>query len=150
MKYITLKRLALISVLMFAACAGTSSFADSSCALALPPLDAAVSGNHGQYLFVFPRKVTASFSGCQTMWDEQGRKVFVMRFSDGTLNEYSYTDFARGPITTVCKYEKERLSASSPAECSNYKDVKGGLLNVAPEDEPPVPRERDARLKRKN
>jgi hypothetical protein len=81
------------------------------------------------------------------MWDELGRKVFVFRFTEGVLREYSLTDYSDGSKPMVCKYAKQRLSADSSKDCSPYEDVKSGLLNVAPEDEPIVPEGRDPRLK---
>jgi hypothetical protein len=79
------------------------------------------------------------------MWDERGRKVSVFQFIEGILKQYSITDHSPDAKAMVCKYEHERLSSGSPKECSAYEDVKNGLLNVAPEDEPLVPKERDAR-----
>lgn len=145
MKDKTIKRFASIA-LPILVLATESCFADDTCALNFPPLDAAVSGNHGEYLFVFPRKVPPSFSGCQIMWDEQGNKVSVFRFSSGALNEFSFTEPSRSHDTIVCKYKNERLTTNSPKECSAYEDVKDGLLNVDPSEEPLVPKERDARL----
>jgi hypothetical protein len=124
-----------------------NSRAADSCALEKPPHDAAVSGNHGSYYFVYPRHVTPTFTGCQTMWDEMGRKVYVYRFLNGELIRYSLTDYASSSAKIICKYRNRSLTADSPPECSAYDSVKGGLLNVELADEPPVPKERDPRLR---
>src|SRR5882757_4243871 len=103
------------------------SFGANTCSLDGPPPDAAVSANHGNFFFVYPRTVARSYSGCQTMWDELGRKVFVFRFTEGVLREYSLTDYSDGSKPMVCKYAKQRLSADSSKDCSPYEDVKSGL-----------------------
>jgi hypothetical protein len=124
-----------------------NSVAADSCSLVKPPHDAAVSGNHGSYYFAYPRHVTATFTGCQMLWDELGRKVYVYRFRNGELVGYTLTDYANGSSKIICKYRNRSLTADSQPECSAYDSVKNGLLNVELEDEPPVPKERDPRLR---
>jgi hypothetical protein len=146
------RRLPSILLMIFAGCLSMPSLADNTCSPDGPPPDAAVSANHGSFFFVYPRAVSRSYSGCQTMWDELGRKIFVFRFTEGVLQEYSLMDYsgAGGSKPMVCKYAKKRLGADSPKDCSPYEDAKSGLLNVAPEDEPPVPADRDPRLRRQS
>ncbi len=141
------RRFSSILLMILSGCSSLPSFGADTCSLDGPPPDAAVSANHGSFFFVYPRTVARSYSGCQTMWDELGRKVFVFRFTEGVLHEYSLTEYSGGSKPMVCKYLEQRLSADSSKDCSAYEDVKTGLLNVAPEDEPVVPESRDPRLK---
>jgi hypothetical protein len=122
-------------------------FAVDSCSLEKPPLDAAVSGNHGSYFFVYPRHVSSGYTGCQAMWDELGRKIFEFRFLRGELQEYSLVDFSANGARIVCRYDRGYISTRSSKDCSQYPDVMNGLRNVEKVDEPPVPKERDARLR---
>lgn len=145
-------KLLLLSLLLLSGIGFSSEgLAAGSCSLEKPPTDAAVSGNHGTYFFVYPRHVAPNYSGCQTMWDELGRKVYVYYFQEGQLMNYSLFDYAdspAAPIIKLCKYRGQSLDPESPKDCSSYESVKHGLLNVEPEDEPPVPRDRDPRAKR--
>jgi hypothetical protein len=142
----TLRLLTSTLLLLVAACWGLPAFAQNACSFNVPPRDSAVSANDGRFYFVYPRKVTATYTGCQTMWDELGRKVFLFRFKQGTLTEYWLADYSSNAKRETCKYHRGAVSPSSSKECPAYEDVKHGLLTVAPQDEPPVPRERDARL----
>ena len=124
------------------------SLAADSCAINKPPHDAAISGNHGSYFFVYPRHVSPSYSGCQIMWDELGRKVLVFRFREGKLLTYSSIDYSEAPPTTKsCSYRNGSPTPGVTPDCPPYDSIKDGLLNVDPADEPPVPKERDARLR---
>src|SRR5215475_14243766 len=129
MKYVRTKPFFLLCLLLFAACWGKPTFAQTACSLNWPPADAAVSGNHGEYVFIYPRKVAAGYTGCQIMWDELGRKVFVYKFVKGMVREESltlYSDSGKSE-SEICKYEGEHLSAISPKDCSAYEDIKDGL-----------------------
>jgi hypothetical protein len=137
----------LVMIILLGCISWRNSVAADSCSLVKPPHDAAVSGNHGSYYFAYPRHITATFTGCQTLWDELGRKVYVYRFRNGELIRYSLTDYANDSSNIVCKYRNRSLTADSPPECSAYDSVKSGLLNVELADEPPVPKERDPRLR---
>lgn len=140
-----MKLLPLASLIFCAALAGQTRAAGDSCRLAYPPRDAAVSGDHGSYYFVFPRHVSSDYSGCQIMWDEQGRQVFIFRFLKGKLTQYSMVDHAVPKTTKLCKYDGQSLAAGSSSECPTFDSVKGGLPNVEPEDEPKIPKDRDPR-----
>lgn len=86
------------------------------------------------------------FTGCQTMWDELGRKIFVLYFQEGRLKQYSLTDYSGHQASEICTYDNGKLIASSPQSCTPYEHMKDGLGYIAPAYEPPVPKERDARL----
>jgi len=150
MKYFLTKSVLLLWMLLFALWSGEPAFAQTACSLRAPPSDAAVTGDHGSFYFVYPRKVTPAYTGCQTMWDELGRAVFVFRFTKGVLTEYSLTDYSGESKSQLCKYEHKRLSVGSPLDCSAYDDVRQGLLNGEPDEDPAVPKARDARLKHPN
>jgi hypothetical protein len=126
----------------------TPGRADSWCSLKSAPMDAAVSENHGMYSFVYPRTLTPSFAGWQTMWDELGRKVFVLTFTDGELRQYSFSDYSRGFKTHRCKYEGGKAMGNGGAEaCPQYDSLKHGMLTAPADQEPSVPKERDPRLR---
>ena len=137
----------LLLLTLLLSCRSTPGQAAESCALRGPPPDAGVTANHGSFFFVYPRAVGASYTGCQTMWDELGRRVFVFRFINGALKEYSLTDYYSGKVKSrVCKYKDERLAGTSSTDCPAYEDVKRGLT-VTPEEEPPISKEKDLRQK---
>lgn len=120
--------------------------AENTCSLDYPPHDAAVNQIHGSFFFIYPRKIPPLFTGCQTMWDELGRKTFVLYFNEGNLNKYLLTDYSGHETSEICNYENDKLTSSSSSSCSSYEDMKNGLYYIAPEYEPSVPRNRDARL----
>jgi hypothetical protein len=145
-----ISKLLILPLLLLGIGFSSEGLAAQSCSLEAPPTDAAVSGNHGSYFFVYPRYVAPHYTGCQTMWDELGRKVHVYHFHEGHLRDYSLFDYAdgpAGPIVKLCRYRAQSLCPDSPKDCSSYESVKSGILNVEPADEPKVPRDRDPRLK---
>jgi hypothetical protein len=126
---------------------GRSAPAQSTCSLEKPPTDAAVNENHGSFFFVYPRTVDiTSFTGCQIMWDEVARQVFILHFSAGVLTEYSSTDYSATSKRILCRYKRGHLVHGNSSDCPGFEAVKRGVLNVSAEEEPPVPRDRDARI----
>jgi hypothetical protein len=126
---------------------GSSALAQSTCSLEKPPTDAAVNENHGSFFFVYPRTVdTTSYTGCQIMWDELGRQVLVLHFSDGVLTEYSSTDYSATSQVILCRYKRGHLVHGNSSDCAGFEALKRGILNTSAEKEPPVPRDRDARI----
>ena len=81
------------------------------------------------------------------MWDELGRRVLVLRFAKGLLQRYSQTDYSDKVASIDCEYKNGQPVVTNPADCSAYEDLKRGL-NIAPDEEPPVPNEKDLRRKR--
>ena len=119
----------------------SEALAENTCALKLPPKFSAISADHGAFFFVYPRKIQHHFTGCQTMWNEQGKKAFVLRFKNGTLVKYS-SSYGSG-IQAACDYRKGKLAIKNSGNCPDYQDVKNGLLNVDQSDEPEIPKDRD-------
>jgi len=128
-------------------CLNKVSFAVNTCEINKPPANSAVSENHGEYFFIFPRFISADFSGCQIMWDEAGKKYMTFKFSNGVLDWYQIHQAADITEPVRCSYVLGKQSDRSRSDCSSYDSVKKGLLNVAPEDEPTVPQSRDPRSK---
>ena len=119
---------------------------DSNCDLVKIPKSAAATVDHGLFFFVFPRQVSHSYTGCQTMWDEGGAKWFVLTFKDGGLTNYVASD-PRAPGSSVsCVYGKQALVPQlSKGECPTYDTVKRGMGPIPSWQEPPVPTSRDPR-----
>jgi hypothetical protein len=123
---------------------GGSALAQSTCSLEKPPTDAAVNENHGSFFFVYPRTVDITlFTGCQIMWDELGRQVFILHFSAGVLTEYSSTDYSATSKVILCRYKRGHLVHGDSSDCAGFEAVKRGVSNASTEQEPPVPRDRD-------
>src|SRR5258708_1311678 len=124
----------LLVLFLFSACSSAPTYAEAPRSLKGPPADAAVSANHGSFFFVYPQEVGARYTGCQTMWDELGRPVFVFRFMQGTLMKYSLADYSGGSKLKVCKYEHENLTHLSSKGCASYVDVTLWFLTWAPRE----------------
>jgi hypothetical protein len=115
------------------------------CALAAPPKDAAMSVDDGAYYFVYPRSIDAGFSGCQTMWDEAGRKMLVLTFVKGVLTQYQQLPDPRGAgAGLVCRYAGGVVTAGG-GDCPDYASSSTGLPVMPQSDEPAVPAGRDPR-----
>ena len=118
--------------------------AGDNCALAAPPRTAAVTADHGAFLFVFPRKVDASYTGCQTMWNEHGAAVFVLKFDRGALTSYQEFGKQKRKATLSCEYSEHSLKTRK-SKCPPYEDVEAGFRTLPVADEPRVPVEVDPR-----
>jgi hypothetical protein len=121
------------------------SNAQDSCALDLPPHHSAINQNHGFFLFIFPREIGPSFSGCQTMWDERGKKLFVLTFKKGNLIRYEMNDPSDSSKKETCIYKQGNLVRGNSEECPQYEDVKNGFRTLSGANEPFVPPEKDPR-----
>jgi hypothetical protein len=147
MRHACVSPLALCALALVSSVWGRSALAQPTCSLEKPPIDTAVTENHGSYFFVYPRSVDlTSFTGCQIMWDELGRRVFVLHFSAGVLTKYSLTDYSANSKVILCQYKSGHLAHGSSGDCADFEDVKRGLFNVSAEEGPRVPRDRDARI----
>ncbi|MGJ7497860.1 hypothetical protein ACSFA8_22650 [Variovorax sp. RT4R15] len=134
-------------LLLGACCAigiAATAHAGENCALVAPPRAAAVNADHGSFLFVFPRNVEASYSGCQTMWNERGATVFVLKFERGVLASYQEFEEPRKKATLTCKYSGHALKTRSD-KCPAYEDVGAGFRTLPEADEPRIPVEGDPR-----
>ena len=127
--------------LLQAACVSSEA---QGCIPKAPPLEAAATMNHGQFLFFHPKSIGKTYTGYQTMWDEKGHPLFVLSFESGKLVKYEATNREAINGKDVCKYRGERL-ISGPAEaCPDYQDLQAGFRSVKGDDLP-VPVERDPR-----
>ncbi|WP_157201430.1 hypothetical protein [Massilia sp. Root418] len=106
---------------------------------------AAVIEDHGYFFFIYPRTISANFSGCQTMWDENGKQLFVLTFEQGNLISYESNDPSGKEKNQTCLYKHGKLAQHGPTDCPDYGDVKKGLQSLPQSDEPIVPAERDPR-----
>lgn len=121
------------------------SSAQENCQLTIPPRQAASTANHGLFYFVYPRVVNASYSGCQTMWDEKGTKVIVLTFEQGRVIKFEATDPSSPSVKYSCRYEHGKLASKQPKDCPEYDSVKDDLGPLPQSDDPIVPSERDPR-----
>jgi len=119
--------------------------AQENCQLKIPPRQAASTGNHGLFYFVYPRVVNASYSGCQTMWDEKGTKVIVLTFEQGRVIKFEATDPSSPSVKYSCRYEHGKLASKQSKDCPEYDSVKDDLGPLPQSDDPIVPSERDPR-----
>lgn len=115
-----------------------------SCALAAPPKDAGVGSDDGALFYVYPRTLAAGYSGCQTMWDESGRRTAQLTFDKGGLSQYELTDYAKPtePKTRRCTYAGGKASGD---DCPAYDEASHGLAAAPVGEEPAIPAGKDAR-----
>ena len=137
-------------LLLVAAAMPSAALAENTCSLSQPPLNAAVTAVHGYFYFVYPQSISEAYSGCQTMWDETGRTVIVLRFERGTLTKATQTDPSNDSSKEVCSYRKGALRAGSSSDCPEYDAVKKGVQHLGLPEGVVVPRDRDARLREAN
>lgn len=116
-----------------------------NCQLTIPPRQAASTALHGYFFFVYPRAVDASYSGCQTMWDEKGTKVIVQTFEQGRVIRFEATDPSNPSVKYSCRYEHGKLASKQSKDCPEYGRVKDDLGPLPESDDPIVPSERDPR-----
>ena len=125
----------------------SSVFASSlpNCDESFPPRAAAITADHGFFFYVFPRDINASYSGCQTMWDEKGNVWFVLTFQLGSLTQYTEKSSENGRQPLNCQYRKEGLIPNSSNNCPEYGSIKNGFKTIDKHDEPLIPQGRDPR-----
>jgi hypothetical protein len=97
------------------------------------------------FYFVYPRVLSSTFSGCQTMWDENGRPWMVFTFKHGKLIRFEGRDWSKQGRKHICKYTRGKLAKNSSDKCRGYDDVKDGLRHTPEVDIQVVPPERDPR-----
>jgi hypothetical protein len=119
--------------------------AQENCQFKMPPRQAASTANHGLFYFIYPRAVSGSYSGCQTMWDEKGDQVIVLTFEQGSVVKFesNYPSGASGKHS--CRYEHGKLARNESKDCPDYGRVKDGFRSLPESDEPIVPPKRDPR-----
>jgi hypothetical protein len=108
------------------------AWAERTCALKKPPRAAGVNASHGNYFFVFPRKVSVGYTGCQTMWNEMGERLLVIRFQRGS--PLTYEEHARpgNEATLTCDFRPRAMRAS---DCPAYEELRNGLRSIPTEQE---------------
>ena len=122
---------------------------DENCNLKAPPRASAISDVHGYLLFMHPRTIAASYTGCQTIWGEGGEVFMTVKYRKGVA--YALTRFNsenRKPVLE-CRYKDEALETKS-SECPSYlRIVEDSAKGWALEDEsrllPLLKPERDPR-----
>ena len=114
----------------------------STCDLETPPKAAVADGVHGSYVFVFPWSLNPDYTGCQTIWDEHGRKVLVLEFKDGEPVQFRMAEATPGELTKICNYAAGHVQGEE-ADCPTYAEAKAPLrpredfyLSVPPERDP--------------
>ena len=135
--------LLIIAVVWAAPCSQAAS--KDSCSLSIPPKESAATIIDGGYFFIFPRKVTGSYTGCQTMWDERGAKWLVLTFKDGDLTDLVATNPQASEPDMICHYRDHLLISGSSEQCNKFG--RNALGPVEQRDEPKVPHDRDPRSK---
>ena len=118
-----------------------------ACGLTAPPKESAVSTNHGFYYFVFPRTLPMSYTGCQIMWGEDGRRVFLLRFTNGEMERFESYPLDVNETLRTCKYGGGKLTSEASTDCPPYEAFKNGIRTFSSTSEPRVPAQRDPRLK---
>jgi hypothetical protein len=108
------------------------AWAERTCALKKPPRAAGVNASHGNYFFVFPRKVSTGYTGCQTMWNEMGERVLVIRFRRGSPLIYEEHARQGNGTTLTCDFRRGAVRAS---DCPAYEDLRDGLRTIPAEQE---------------
>lgn len=132
------------SFVTFVACSQVS-LAKENCELSKPPKEAGVNSNHGQFFFVYPRFFDSNYTGCQTMWDEHGKKWWVLHLERGLPKQLSINIPSTPATQTKCIYIKDGLVNGSADDCPDYQALKKGIPTIPKELEPQIPRERDPR-----
>jgi hypothetical protein len=136
-------RFLLIVLLVTAAGSARSDQAEQNCALAAPPLEAAINTNHALYFFIYPRTLGATYTGCQTMWDEKSRKLWVARFVDGRPVEFVINWPAR---QRRCEYKDGAIVSGDAKVCLSFETLlRDGIRSIPKTLEPAVPANRDPR-----
>jgi hypothetical protein len=115
----------------------------SSCQLDRPPRDAVAFSAHGLYFFVFPAALDAKYTGCQTTWEEHGKRVYVLEFKAGEpVHFFGYEP--PGHLKDTCDYAARRLR-SDEASCPTYDEAKLAIRRPIPDDNISVPTRKDPR-----
>lgn len=124
-----------------AACSASGVGVTRSCEYLLSR-EAGLNSNHGQFYFVVPRSVSATYSGIQEMWSETGQLVWRATFEKGAAAQFE--DFSGDGSALVCNYlKKERLHE----DCPSREEISNGIPIIQTASEPVVPPDRDLRGK---
>ena len=120
----------------------------NGCDLNKPPKDSAATEDHGVYFFIYPRSLPASYTGCQTMWDEHDQKWFALVFDKGELTNLAVANPNKAEPLSNCSYlNRNLIAADSAPGCPPYGMIGHGLGPIKADEEPKVPPDRDPRTK---
>lgn len=125
---------------------GCAAVAADTCNFARPPKEAGLNVNHGEFFFIYPAKLEPGFTGCQTMWDERGQKTWVGHYDKGVPSELQIADGSPRKMIT-CRYRDGKLEAGTTEACPSAGALRRGLGSVSEATAPPVPPERDPRVR---
>lgn len=123
---------------------GAAGAAGTNCDLVYPPRESGTNANHGVIYYVFPRKLVAEYSGCQTMWDEKGRKVWIVEFKDGEPTDSTMIN-PDDSTESHCTFRGGKVVGKNQNDCPEYGWLKRGLPTVRAGTEPHIPPDRDPR-----
>ena len=134
-------RFFLIIVLLASAGSARSDQSEQNCALAAPPLEAAINTSQSLYFFVYPRTLGDTYTGCQTMWDEKSRKLWVAQFVEGRLVELVVNWPAR---PRRCEYKDGTIVSGDAKVCLSFETMlRDGIRSIPGTLDPTVPASRD-------
>ena len=92
-----------------------------NCNLVAPPDGSGENGNHGIYFFIYPRQVAPNYTGCQTMWADDGTKWMILYVEGGhpRILQFDIPSDPKGK--KLCVYEKAKLLNKKEDSCPNYE-----------------------------
>lgn len=96
------------------ACDG-ATYSSANCDLKDIPDDAREISSHGLSYFVYPTSVQEGYTGCQTIWLEDGTKLGSAEFVGGDLRGFSGKEPKQSELME-CRYKKGKLVSGS-AKC---------------------------------
>jgi hypothetical protein len=155
MRYLAMSHRCILitAVLLLGACCSmtpprtvaTTTGLDGTCTITRPPQDAGVNSNHGLYFFVYPRTVPDNFTGCQTMWDENGSVWMKLSMMAGEIRTLKLRVPSDPPEESECTYSAGKLVSGPVDSCPDAGQLKRGLLPFGGIEEAGVPSDRDLR-----
>ena len=137
---------ALLSLFILPGCSTVSPIVGipenaQNCNLKTPPDGSGENFIHGTQLFIYPREVAQDYTGCQTMWADDGTKWMVLYIEAGhpRLVHMNYP-FDKKEGKYSCVYQEDALVNKDEKYCNPYEKDKpfGNLLlqSVSPRKSP--------------
>ena len=137
---------ALLSLFALSSCSTVSppvgiSENAQNCNLKTAPVGSGENFIHGTQLFIYPREIAQNYTGCQTMWADDGTKWMVLYIEAGhpRLLHVNYP-FDKKEGKYSCVYQKDALVNKDEKYCDPYEKDKpfGNLLlqSVSPRKSP--------------
>ena len=94
---------------------------ETNCALSRPPRDSGYDIVDGAFTFIYPQAVAPNYSGCQTMWGQDGTKRQVLRVVNGNPKELVID----APVRERCAYDEKALVQGDPKVCLSLAGFRG-------------------------